>query len=58
MYYYYYYYYYYYLIQFYAPFQYYFCLYEAAQSVGGTKTGEPRGKKQQLAHRQAELGIS
>ena len=32
--------------------------YEMRQSVGGTKTGEPREKQNHLTHSQAELGLS
>ena len=35
-----------------------FSSYETRQSVGGTKTGEPREKQNHLTHSQAELGLS
>ena len=35
-----------------------FSSYETRQSVGGTKTGEPREKQNHLTHSQAELVLS
>ena len=42
------------LIQFNVPFS----SYETRQSLGGTKTGEPREKQNHLTRSQAELGLS
>ena len=45
-----------YLVQ--RPLHDYFSSYETRQSVGGTKTGEPREKQNHLTRSQAELGLS